>query len=590
MFISDKFFYGVVEDRHDPLMIGRLKVRIFAIHSPLKVSSLTEGSSTEDLLWCHVMTPVTSASVSGVGHSPTGIVEGSHVMGVFRDYMSQDGIIMGTIPGIPTVECKPDVGFNDPNGQYPRYINAPDTNTLARGGVVPPLPSVGGNIQPTPESKKPVTVEEQDLNRDEAIEADKTPVDDIEPSPIAGMTIEEMLRRDEGVRVSVYWDHLGYPTIGIGHLILFKKTKNSAEINKALSEQIGRKVTDGRITDQEVSVLFAKDVAKVKSDIVRNAKVGPVYATLDDCRKMAIENMSFQMGVGGVAKFNQMLIALARKEWAAAQRAMLDSTWAKQTPGRANRVSKIILNGNLASYGVVNSKTRDQSEDNAMFKEPASPYAAKYPYNHVYESESGHIQEFDDTAGSERYMRRHPSGTFEEIHPDGTRVIKIIGEDFEIVKSNRNVKISGNLNIIIEGDSQLYCMGNMDATVDGSVTQLVRGNVTEQIDGNVTQTINGNSTQHVLGNVDQTIDGNATQQIQGTVAQSITGDVTQQLSANLGQTVAGNYSLQVDGNYDVTVSGNITSNASGTNKVTGNGAYVELNNNATLSGSVVNIN
>lgn len=578
MFIgNNQFFWGVVEDRMDPLYLGRVRVRIFGIHSHLKVAAETEGSPTESLLWCFVLQPTTSAGISGVGNSPTGMVEGSHVMGVFRDQMCQDGIIIGTLGGIPVTQANPNEGFNDPSGTYPRYINEPDTNTRARGGLIPPVPTPGQGIQPTPAAKIPYTVEEQNLNKDEAIAPDKTPADEIKPSPIPGLSLEEMLRRDEGVRVQLYWDHLGFPTIGIGHLVLHKKTKNLSEIYPALSKQVGRTVTDGRITNEEVTKLFDGDLNGIIAEMQRHSRVGPVYVSLDDTRRMALINMCFQMGVGGVAKFTNTLAAMLAKEWKRAHDGMLDSAWAKQTPGRANRVAKIILNGNLASYGVTGSAYKInntwRSDGGVLFEEPESPYAAQYPYNHTYESESGHIQEFDDTPGAERYYRRHPTGTFEEIHPDGTRVLKIVGEDYEIVKSNRNVHISGNLQVVIDGNSTVYIQGNCDQTVDGAVTQLVRGDVTAQIDGSVTQTINGDVTEEVKGNTTNTTVGDYTQTVEGNYTLNVTGSKT--------DTVTGDWSREA---------ANVTDKASGTHKSEGNGASVELNSSVTISGSVVNIN
>ena len=57
------------------------------------------------------------------------------------------------------------------------------------------------------------------------------------------------------------------------------------------------------------------------------------------------------------------------------------------------------------------------------------PYSSsQYPYNHVYESESGHVMEIDDSPEAERLLRYHKTGTFEEIHPDGQRVVKVIGK------------------------------------------------------------------------------------------------------------------------------------------------------------------
>ena len=66
------WFIGIVEDRNDPRGMGRLKVRIFGDHTEDKTKI-----ATEDLPWAQVMMPVTSASLGGVGSSPTGIVQGS---------------------------------------------------------------------------------------------------------------------------------------------------------------------------------------------------------------------------------------------------------------------------------------------------------------------------------------------------------------------------------------------------------------------------------------------------------------------------------------------------------------------------------
>ena len=52
--------------------------------------------------------------------------------------------------------------------------------------------------------------------------------------------------------------------------------------------------------------------------------------------------------------------------------------------------------------------------------QPIPPYSARYPYNHVYQSESGHILEFDDTPDNERVHLYHRAGTFIEIDSNGT--------------------------------------------------------------------------------------------------------------------------------------------------------------------------
>jgi len=45
------------------------------------------------------------------------------------------------------------------------------------------------------------------------------------------------------------------------------------------------------------------------------------------------------------------------------------------------------------------------ASDGDTFDQPSIPYNASYPYNHVYESESGHIREYDDTPGYKEYMK-----------------------------------------------------------------------------------------------------------------------------------------------------------------------------------------
>jgi uncharacterized protein (TIGR02594 family) len=72
-----RYFTGLVEDRADPMSRGRVRVRVFGIHSP--------DILKEDLPWAMVLLPVTSASIGGVGVSPVGLMEGSMVLVSFLD-------------------------------------------------------------------------------------------------------------------------------------------------------------------------------------------------------------------------------------------------------------------------------------------------------------------------------------------------------------------------------------------------------------------------------------------------------------------------------------------------------------------------
>jgi len=123
------WFVGVVEDRKDPQTLGRLRVRCLGYHTE-KIDDL----KTEDLPWAHVMNPITSATVSGIGQSPLGAVEGTWVVGFFQDGTdAQQPIVIGTLPGVPSElpDTSSKKGFQDvANGAYPKYKET-DVNRLA---------------------------------------------------------------------------------------------------------------------------------------------------------------------------------------------------------------------------------------------------------------------------------------------------------------------------------------------------------------------------------------------------------------------------------------------------------------------------
>ena len=126
------WWQGVVEDRNDPLQLGRCRVRILGYHPEDR--QLVE---TVELPWAYPLQDITSAAMSGIGHAPVGPVEGTWVMGFFRDGEdAQQPVMMGTIGGIPQ-DCPLDTGFFDPNLVYPleeekHEIGEPDTSRIAR--------------------------------------------------------------------------------------------------------------------------------------------------------------------------------------------------------------------------------------------------------------------------------------------------------------------------------------------------------------------------------------------------------------------------------------------------------------------------
>jgi|TARA_R110002074_G_scaffold15044_1_gene52046 hypothetical protein len=173
----------------------------------------------------------------------------------------------------------------------------------------------------------------------------------------------------------------------------------------------------------------------------------------------------------------------------------------------------------------------------------ANPYiSASYPYNHVFESESGHITEVDDSPGAERMFRQHMAGTFEEIHPDGSVVTKIIGDNYEIVIGSELIVIKGSQNI----------------TVEGSVRELIKGDYIQEIEGDFVQKIHKNHRVKVGaandahpkgpgGNREEEIIGSHSFNINDDIKGRVGGDSIISFEKSKTQIVGGSYDLDVTG-------------------------------------------
>jgi hypothetical protein len=126
---------------------------------------------------------------------------------------------------------------------------------------------------------------------------------------------------------------------------------------------------------------------------------------LDDYKKMldadAIENYSLGLETALTGVVNSVLIS-AQQQVTGAIASLLN-----KIPGAALFVPTIIRDFFTQNY----FKKYTLS---STYTFPKSPAAPKYPYNNARVSESGHIQECDDTPGAERIHTRHRSGTYEE--------------------------------------------------------------------------------------------------------------------------------------------------------------------------------
>lgn len=174
---------------------------------------------------------------------------------------------------------------------------------------------------------------------------------------------------------------------------------------------------------------------------------------------------------------------------------------------------------------------------------------SRYPFNHVTQTESGHAREMDDTVGGERIHEYHRTGSFYEIQPDGSKITKIVGSDYEIIVKDKNVLINGACNVTIKGDSRILVEGNKieeirgdyHLTVHGSRLVKTLGNDLEETSGDRSSSIGKNETTLVAGDKSATIAGkedhSVGKDLKETIKQKETKIVGTELVVSAGQKI-----------------------------------------------------
>ena len=128
---------------------------------------------------------------------------------------------------------------------------------------------------------------------------------------------------DEGQVLEVYKDHLGYPTIGVGHLVL--------ESDEEYGMSVGTPITQTRCDEllfQDLNIVLKE----CESRFHENWKDWPEEV------KLIIANMAFNLGLTRLIKFQKMFKALNEGDYKQASIEGLDSKWAKQVYNRAKRL------------------------------------------------------------------------------------------------------------------------------------------------------------------------------------------------------------------------------------------------------------
>ena len=446
------WFVGVVEDRNDPLRLGRVRVRCLGYHT----SDLRELPST-DLPWAHVMHPVTDPSMQGMGSTPSFLVEGSWVVGCFRDTQEkQQPLIIGSLPGIPDEEADNRYGFNDPRGPYSEQVE------------------YAGDVWNGP-----------------------YPADDMSS----------------------------------GH---------------GTGESDTNRLAQGSTSESHQSLINRRK-QRLRGD---PEKVDTTVGVDDESTETAVKGT-------GVPKATKPYL------------------------------------GPTSSSAVQETRGFWNEPDPKSIKKDANPYvSSQYPYNHVHESESGHIHEIDDSPNHERLFTQHRSGTFEEIHPNGNKVVKVIGDNYEIVAGSSNVSISGSVNITVEGTVRELIKGDYILEVEGDYTQKIHknhlvkvgaakagGNREEEIRGNHAQQINGDRKTRISGLDDTIIEKSRLMLINDTDSLDVVNDI------NI-VSLAGSLTVVAEQNLSTTTVSGITSFKSGSTLNMKSAGAMTIHSESTLTETV----
>lgn len=136
------------------------------------------------------------------------------------------------------------------------------------------------------------------------------------------MNLREQLIAEEGNIPYAYQDHLGFWTIGVG--ILIDKRKG------------------GHLRPEEINFILDNRIALKGAEV---DKALPWAKTLNEPRRAVLIGMAFQMGLDGLLDFKNTLKLIQAGKYAEAGKNMMLSLWAKQTPGRAQRMADQMATG-----------------------------------------------------------------------------------------------------------------------------------------------------------------------------------------------------------------------------------------------------
>jgi len=515
-------YTGVVENRYDPLKLGRCQVRIIGLHTHDK-----QKLPTEDLPWAYPMQGITSAAMSGIGSGPLGLVEGTSVLIAFQDADLQYPIMIGSLGGIPQSGSS-NIDVDDSTLQLKIDGELKESNTQSNvvvdgsGNAI-----VDGSGTPVTTTQPPATLENtNNLKR----AAEFTP----------SVNCIALIKRFEGLRLQSYQDSIGKWTIGYGTTVINKQPV-VANMNITIAQAESyllcdltadhaasvKRNTRALITQSMFDALacFTYNVGSgnfARSTLLKDLnaskyldsaagflqwdKAGGVILAGLTKRRIAEKDLFLADGIPNSAgELPPTTQTITAADGTVTQNAVGAQQSAQSVNGFGDPkgVYPLYINepdtNRLARHEEI-SKTVVYKKDAALvtgvevaggttWDQSPNPYNAAYPFNHVMMTESGHIMEFDDSPHSERIHLYHKSGTFMEIDANGTQVNRIVGDGYEIYERNGYVHINGSLNVTVDGAANVLIKNGLNLDVRGVANINVYNDVNLNVSGSLNASI-----------------------------------------------------------------------------------------------------
>jgi predicted chitinase len=593
------FFYGVVENRMDPLKLGRCQVRIVDIHTHDK-----NLLPTSDLPWAYPMGDINSASMNGIGESPLGPVEGTTVIVFFADADTmQQPIMMGTLGGIPQgehaidnteaelmlspeTEAKTEIPLTTSDG---RTVSSSDGTAVTTETTPPPAqpqtakaipgdppfgPRPGSNVKISGAAVKGIlavgkAMDAAGITSSYAraailgiIGGECEWIPQVEGHRYNPKRLSEVFSWMSSSDVSKYANWQGDP-FEFFSFVYGPTTRSGKNLGNKTSEEGGKYCGRGFIqltgasNYKRYAQLSGIDIISnplLLNDYDKGALVAVSYFR-DRVKKAENDPGYFEAACRAVGhnvpnikqkKFEYYQYFLLGDTVAAKEEAppeQLDATPGSQ-PGDVpmaanglpsdrqaalntgfrdpnmkyplrgflhepdtNRLSRGVTRGTSVQIRDNMRTTGVDKADGTTFDQPPVPYNAKYPFNWVRQSESGHIMEFDDTPGNERINWMHRVGTFLEIDVNGTQVNRIVGDGYTIIDRNGYISIKGACSITAEGVTNILIKADANLVVEGHADIQLRQDADMKIAGDYNLVVGGDMKTTVIGSQTTSVGG-----------------------------------------------------------------------------------